>query len=176
MDMVKIGEFLAELRKENGLTQDELGRKIGVSNKTVSRWETGTYLPPVEMLQILSDKYGVGINEILAAKRLDDKAYRASAESNIKTVLEKSVFTLKEKEEFFIRKWRKDHCAELIAESVILAAAAVVCAIFCSPLTCVVAVIIVALTLVNNNRKRAYVEGKLYDKDLKKTSKSDSDE
>ena len=47
MDMQKIGSFLAELRIEKNLTQDELGAQIGVTNKTISRWETGNYLPPV---------------------------------------------------------------------------------------------------------------------------------
>ena len=71
MDMIKIGNYLSELRRERGITQEELGRELGVSNKTVSRWETGTYLPPVEMLQALSNKYGISINEILAGERLD---------------------------------------------------------------------------------------------------------
>lgn len=44
MDMVKMGSFLAELRKEQKLTQAELGEKLGVTNKTVSRWETGESL------------------------------------------------------------------------------------------------------------------------------------
>ena len=60
--MQKIGSFLAELRKEKNLTQDELGEQIGVTNKTISRWENGNYLPPVEMLLILSKLYDVGIN------------------------------------------------------------------------------------------------------------------
>ena len=47
MDMQKIGSFLAELKKKKNLTQDELGAQIGVTNKTISRWETGNYLPPV---------------------------------------------------------------------------------------------------------------------------------
>ena len=64
MDMQKIGKFLAELRKSKNLTQDELGEKIGVTNKTVSRWENGNYLPPVEILQMLSKTYGVSINEL----------------------------------------------------------------------------------------------------------------
>ena len=51
MDMVKMGSFLAELRKENKLTQAELGEKLGVTNKTVSRWETGSYMPPAEVLR-----------------------------------------------------------------------------------------------------------------------------
>ena len=66
MDMQKVGKFLAELRKERNLTQDELGEQIGVTNKTVSRWENGNYLPPVEMLQILSKLFDVSINELLS--------------------------------------------------------------------------------------------------------------
>ena len=50
MDMVKIGSFLQTLRREQGLTQAQLGEALGVTGKTVSLWETGTYLPPVEML------------------------------------------------------------------------------------------------------------------------------
>ena len=68
MDMTKIGAFLAQLRKEQNLTQAELGEALGVSNKTVSRWETGSYLPPVEMLQALSERYGVGVGEAIAAR------------------------------------------------------------------------------------------------------------
>ena len=51
MDMVKMGSFLAELRKEKKITQAELGEKLGVTNNTVSRWETGIYMPPVEILE-----------------------------------------------------------------------------------------------------------------------------
>ena len=87
MDMMRIGAFLAKLRKENGLTQEELGQTLGVSNKTVSRWETGTYLPPVEMLQRMSERYGVSINEILSGERLSAEDYREKAEENIKSGL-----------------------------------------------------------------------------------------
>lgn len=83
MDMQKIGKFLAELRIEKNLTQDELGEKIGVTNKTVSRWENGNYLPPVEMLQILSKFYNVGLNELLAGEHLDEKRYKENAEEYI---------------------------------------------------------------------------------------------
>lgn len=64
MDMVKMGSFLAELRKERNLTQAELGEKLGVTNKTISRWETGNYMPSVEMLEELSTMYGMTINEL----------------------------------------------------------------------------------------------------------------
>lgn len=46
MDTKKVGLFLKQLRKENNMTQEQLGEKIGVTNKTVSRWETGNYMPP----------------------------------------------------------------------------------------------------------------------------------
>ncbi len=62
MDMKKIGAFLKELRNEKGMTQEQLGERIGVSNKTISRWETGNYMPPVDCLSILSDIYNISIN------------------------------------------------------------------------------------------------------------------
>lgn len=48
MDIKKIGTYLAALRHEQNLTQEQLAEKLGVTNKTISRWETGKYLPPVE--------------------------------------------------------------------------------------------------------------------------------
>ena len=88
---------MAELRREQGLTQEELGEELGVSNKTVSRWETGTYLPPVEMLQRLSERYGVSINELLSGERLTAESYREKAEENIKSALHQSAFSVQER-------------------------------------------------------------------------------
>ena len=87
MDTIKIGNFLKELRKQKGLTQEQLGEKIGVTNKTVSRWETGNYLPPIECLKLLSDIYQVSINEILAGRNLDDNEYKDASEDNITITL-----------------------------------------------------------------------------------------
>ncbi|MDE7082582.1 MAG: helix-turn-helix domain-containing protein [Clostridia bacterium] len=83
MDMQKIGAFLAELRKEKKLTQDELGEQIGVTNKTVSRWENGNYLPPAEVLLILSKFYKISINELLSGERLNEEHYKENAEEYI---------------------------------------------------------------------------------------------
>ncbi len=110
MDLIKTGKFIAELRKQQGLSQTQLGEKIGVTNKTVSRWETGTYLPPADMLLALSELFGVSINEILCGKRLKDEEYKAAAEENLKLYAQ-SVFTAKEKLEFYKKKWLKDHIA-----------------------------------------------------------------
>ena len=122
MDMQRIGSFLGQLRKEKGLTQEQLGEKLGVTNKTVSRWETGTYLPPVEMLQELSELYGLTINEILSGQRLEEKEFRQKAEENIKTALSKSAFTLKERGAYFKKKWILEHRFGLIAEGVLIVA------------------------------------------------------
>ena len=92
MDMLKMGSFLAVLRKEHKLTQAELGEKIGVTNKTISRWETGNYMPPVEMLEALSDLYGLTINELLSGRRLTTEEYKEMAESNIRETLKASTF------------------------------------------------------------------------------------
>lgn len=109
MDMIKMGNFLATLRKEKGLTQAELGEKLGISNKTVSRWETGMYMPPVEMLQELSRLYNVTINELVSGERLVPETYQKKAEENILEALQSSVFTLKDRIAYFKGKWRKDH-------------------------------------------------------------------
>lgn len=122
MDTVKIGSFLAQLRKERGLTQEQLGEQIGVSNKTVSRWEKGNYLPPAEMLQSLSGIYGVSINEILSGQRLTETAYKEKAEENIKSALESSAFTLDEKVRYFRKKWKQDHLVSMVLTVVLLLA------------------------------------------------------
>ena len=89
MDTREIGRFLKELRKQNNMTQEQLGERIGVTNKTISRWETGNYMPPIECLKLLSDIYQISINEMLAAKRLDEDTYKDVAEENIAFAFEK---------------------------------------------------------------------------------------
>ena len=97
MDTIKIGKYLAQLRHNRGLTQEALGEKLGVTNKTVSRWENGNYLPTVDALQQLSDLYGVTINEILSGQKLEEAEYKAAAEENLKKTLESSAFELKDR-------------------------------------------------------------------------------
>lgn len=87
MDTKKIGMFLKQLRNENGMTQEQLGKKIGVSNKTISRWETGNYMPPVDCLNMLSNIYNISINEILAGEQASGDAFTKIAEQNITVTL-----------------------------------------------------------------------------------------
>ena len=65
----KIGLFLKELRKEKELTQSQLAEQLNVSDRTVSRWETGTNLPDLSVLVELADFYDVDIREIIDGER-----------------------------------------------------------------------------------------------------------
>ena len=114
MDMVRIGAFLKELRVQSHMTQEQLGEKLGVTNKTISRWECGTYLPPVEMLKELSDLYGLTINEIISGQRLNEEQFRQQAEMNIADALKTNAFALKERVRYYKRKWLRDHIFRIV--------------------------------------------------------------
>ncbi len=113
MNQIKIGKFIAALRKEKGMTQEQLGEKLGVTNKTVSRWENGNYMPDVEMLSLLSEEFGVSINELISGERIMAEDFRKAADSNLVTALNNSTFTLKEKAAFFKKKWLREHIATI---------------------------------------------------------------
>ena len=110
MDQMKIGKFISALRKEKGMTQEQLG----VTNKTVSRWKNGNYMPDVEMLSLLSKEFGVTINELITGERLDTEDFKQVADNNLVTALNSSAFTLKEKIAFFKKKWLREHIATIV--------------------------------------------------------------
>ncbi len=64
MDQTKVGQFLKQLRKEKGITQEEFAEKIGVSGRTVSRWVTGSNMPDISLLVDIADFYEVDVREI----------------------------------------------------------------------------------------------------------------
>ena len=164
MDTVKIGEFLKRLRKEHGLTQVQLGEKIGVTNKTVSRWENGEYLPSVDMLKILSEEYGVTINEILNGERLTDEAeFKKTAEENLTEALENSVFTLQEKISFWKKRWYKNNLFGLIVSGIIFVLLLTYSQIQSNIKVAVFSVVYgYAMIIIFHNRKMAYVEKNAY--------------
>ena len=114
MDLINTGKFIADLRKEKGLTQAQLGERIGVTNKTISRWETGVYLPPADALLALGELFNVSVNEILSGKRLTEADYKEAAEENLTQIIIASSFSLKDRVEFFKKKWLKEHIAIMV--------------------------------------------------------------
>lgn len=69
MDQKKIGLFLKDLRKEKGITQEELAQLLGVSSRSVSRWETGSNMPDISLLSAIADYYDVDVREIIDGER-----------------------------------------------------------------------------------------------------------
>ena len=69
MNQQKIGAFLKELRNDKNVTQEQLGERLGVSRRTVSRWETGSNMPDLDILIELADFYNVDLRELLEGRR-----------------------------------------------------------------------------------------------------------
>ena len=164
MDQVKIGKFIAQLRRENGMTQEALGEKLGVTNKTISRWETGTYMPDIEMLQLLGQNFDVSINEILAGQRLSDEEFRQKAEENVIAVSKASVFSLEEKKTYYKKKWHKDNRTWLIAMTVVVVAVTIVLPLVVGKSWFIGSCPIVSLICYAymNNKMMTYVENNIY--------------
>ena len=71
MDQERIGKFISELRKEKSMTQYQLAEKLGVTDKSISRWENGKTMPDLSMLTILSRELNVEISELLNGRRMN---------------------------------------------------------------------------------------------------------
>lgn len=84
MDQIKIGNFIKELRKEKNLTQEELAEKFGVARRTVSRWETGSNMPDLDILIEMADFYDVDLREILDGERKSEKMEKELKETVLK--------------------------------------------------------------------------------------------
>lgn len=162
MDLIKFGSFLSQLRHEHGLTQEQLGAHLGVTNKTISRWENGNYLPPVEMLLILSQFFDVSINELLSGERLSTQDYKDKAEENLTQVLRSSAFTVKERVAFFQKKWKKEHTFELIFEMLMIAILLIVGFVLDNGLQVVAVFLVFVWNIIQYNRMMGYVEQRAY--------------
>ena len=112
MDQIKTGRYISELRKSKGYTQEELGKLVGVSNKTVSRWENGNYMPDIETLRLLAKEFSVSIEELL-----DGEAKNAQKPS-----VRPDPFTPKERAEFWRRNWKKENAGWFIFWGIVFAA------------------------------------------------------
>lgn len=84
MDQTKIGRFFRELRREKGLTQEQLAERLGVSRRTVSRWETGSNLPDLDILIEMADYYEVELRELLDGERRSEKMDKELEETVLK--------------------------------------------------------------------------------------------
>lgn len=80
MDQVRIGRFIAEMRKTQNFTQRQLADLLSVSDKTISKWECGKGLPEVSLMLPLCDALHITVNDLLSGERLSDTEYQERAE------------------------------------------------------------------------------------------------
>ena len=83
MDKNITGRFIAELRKQKGFTQKELAEKLIVTDKAISRWETGKGLPDTSLLKPLGDVLGVSVTELLSGKKIEEVDMKERADNII---------------------------------------------------------------------------------------------
>ena len=83
MDQIKIGKFIAELRKEQNMTQSDLAEKLNISNRAVSKWETGKSMPDTGIMQELCSCLNISVNELLSGERISPDEYNIKAEENL---------------------------------------------------------------------------------------------
>ena len=88
MDQEKIGKFIQKLRKEKELTQQELADKLNVTDRAVSKWETGRGLPDLSIIKTLCEELDISINELLSGEKLNKKEYNEKLEENIEKTIE----------------------------------------------------------------------------------------
>ncbi len=83
MDQIKIGRFIADERKRKEYTQKQLSERLGISDKTISKWERGNGFPEVSLLLPLCAALEITVNELLSGERVSEEEYRRKAEENM---------------------------------------------------------------------------------------------
>lgn len=83
MNQEKTGKFIASLRKEQGLTQAVLAERLGITDRAVSKWETGKCLPDAAIMPELCEILGISVNELLAGEKIAMDDYKEIAEKNL---------------------------------------------------------------------------------------------
>lgn len=95
MNQEKIGKFIYECRKNKNLTQEQLAEKLGVTSKSISRWENGNTMPDYSLLKDLCNELDISINELLSGEEIKESEYMMKAEENFIYLKKKVDNTLK---------------------------------------------------------------------------------
>ena len=97
MNQEKIGNFIAECRKQKKMTQYELGEKLGVTEKSISNWENGRNMPDLSLFKPLCEELNITINELLSGEKISEDNYQEKFEENIINTISYSNKKLKKK-------------------------------------------------------------------------------
>ena len=90
MDQIKVGKFISTNRKLKHMTQRELADILGISDKTISKWETGNGLPEVSLMLPLCEALDISVNELLSGEKLSIINYQEKAEDNMLSLLKEN--------------------------------------------------------------------------------------
>ena len=90
MDQIKIGRFIAEMRKEKNMTQRQLADALSISDKTVSKWECGKGLPEVSLMLPLCEEFHITVNDLLTGSRVSEADYQKNAEENMMDLMKEN--------------------------------------------------------------------------------------
>lgn len=88
MNQEKIGKFISEIRREKNMKQKDFADLLGVTGKTVSRWETGKYMPDLSLFLPISEILGISLNELMQGERIIGKKNANSIEIEVKLQIE----------------------------------------------------------------------------------------
>lgn len=164
MNQEKIGKFISENRKVKGLTQEQLALKLSVSKNAVSKWERGLNLPDASIMQELCKILDITLNELFSGEKIPNNKYKEVADNNLLNALENSVFTLKDKVDYFKKKWEKEHFLELTFVMLIIVFFLVYGFIKDNGLQYLFMIIGFISGIIENNRMMAYIERNAYGK------------
>ena len=139
MNQIKTGKFIAQMRKGQGLTQSQLADKLFISNKTISKWETGKGLPEVSLMLPLCEILGINVNELLTGEKIPIAEYKEKAEENMMNLVQEAQESRK-----------KIILSAMVAFSALLSAVplVVVSGMFEMPVAARIALIAIAITVI----------------------------
>ena len=100
MNQEKIGKFIAKCRKDRNITQEQLAEKLGVTNKSVSRWENGVNMPDYSILKELCNILDIDVNEFLSGEKLRKNEIQSHSIENLDLIL-KEYYKMKKQRNIF---------------------------------------------------------------------------
>lgn len=162
MNQEKIGRLIAECRKEKNITQVELANKLGVTDKSVSKWETGKCLPDVSLYKDLCKILGITLNEFFLGEKIKEEKFKEQADKNLFNALDNSAVTLKEKIKYYGNKWDKEHFFELTIAMVIIVGFIIYGFIKDNGIQFIFMIVGFTYGIWETNRKKAYIERNTY--------------
>ncbi|MCM1052954.1 MAG: helix-turn-helix domain-containing protein [Ruminococcus sp.] len=170
MNQEKIGKFISKNRKKGNLTQEQLAEKLNVSKNAVSKWERGLNLPDASLMPKLCEILNITLNELFSGEEIPDNKYKEIADNNLLNALENNVFTLKERIDYFKKKWENEHFLELTIVMLIIVFFIILGFVKDNDLQYLFMILGFIYGIIENNRLMAYIENNAYKSKLSLSS------